>query len=87
MLKDCHAYNSNFSSPIFQSHVIAAITSELEILKLKVKYIAQHPDFIDDPQQLQHHLTELMTHLNIINRGLPPLPSERSILDRDEREF
>ena len=83
MLKDCHACNSNFASPVFHSHIIAAINSELEILKFKLKYLAKYPDFIDDPQQLCHYLAELMTHLNVINRGLPPLP----ILDLEEREF
>ena len=56
--------------------IIAAIANELDILKLKLRYAAQNPAFIDDRQELSYYLNTLVRDLNILNRGLPPLPQE-----------
>ena len=62
---------------------ISAIAKELDILRLKLQYAAQNPDFIDDRQELGYYLNTLVRDLNIINRGLPPLPQEMDIFDTD----
>ncbi len=60
---------------------ISMITKELEILKQKIQYAAQNPNFIDDRQELNYYLSTLLHDLNIINRGLPPLPQEMDMFD------
>jgi len=60
---------------------ISAIAKELEILKLKLQYVAQNADFIDDRQELSYYLNTVLRDLNIINRGLPPLSQEMEIFD------
>jgi hypothetical protein len=62
---------------------ILAIAKELDILKLKLQYAAQNSDFINDRQELGYYLNTLVRDLNIINRGLPPLPQEIDIFDTD----
>ena len=62
---------------------ISAIAKELDILKCKLQYAAQNADFIDDRQELGYYLNTLVRDLNIINRGLPPLPQEMDIFDTD----
>ncbi len=86
MMNDCYLPKPYLATPISHDLIISAISTELEILKLKLKHISKKPDFVDDTNQLSHHLNELMSHLNVLNRGLPPLPSEMDIFDRDEDE-
>jgi hypothetical protein len=62
---------------------ISAIAKELDIVKRKLQYAAQNSDFIDDRQELGYYLNTLVRDLNIINRGLPPLPQEMEIFDTD----
>ena len=62
---------------------ISAIAKELDILKCKLAYATENPDFIGDRQELSYYLNTLMNDLNIINRGLPPLPQEMEIFDTD----
>jgi hypothetical protein len=86
MVNDCYLPKPHLATPISHDLIISAISNELEILKLKLKYISKNPDFVEDINQLNHHLHELMSHLNVINRGLQPLPSEVDLFDRDEDE-
>jgi hypothetical protein len=86
MINDCYIPKPYLATSISHDLIISAISNELEVLKLKLKYISKNPDFIDDTNQLSHHLNELMSHLNVLNRGLPPLPSEIDLFDRDDRE-
>jgi hypothetical protein len=86
MVNDCYLPKPYLATPISHDLIISAISTELEILKLKLKYISKNPDFVDDTNQLSHHLNDLMSHLNVLNRGLPPLPSEVCFFDCDENE-
>jgi hypothetical protein len=65
---------------------IIAIAKELDILEMKLQYAAQNSGFIDDRQELCHYLNELVHDLNIINRGLPPLPQEMEIFDIEQQQ-
>ena len=65
---------------------ISAIAKELDILKLKLQYAAQNPAFIDDRQELNYYLNTLFQDLNVLNRGLPPLPQEIEIFDIEHHE-
>jgi hypothetical protein len=65
---------------------ISAIAKELDILKLKLQYAAQNPEFIDDRQELSYYLSTLVRDLNVLNRGLPPLPQEMEIFDNEHHE-
>lgn len=62
---------------------ISAIAKELDIFKRKLAYATENPDFIGDRQELSYYLNTLMNDLNIINRGLPPLPQEMEIFHTD----
>ena len=62
---------------------ISAIAKELNILKRKLQYAAENSDFIDERQELGYYLNTLVRDLNIINRGLPPLPQEMEIFDTE----
>jgi hypothetical protein len=86
MVNDCYLPKPYLATPVAHDLIISAISTELEILKLKLKYISKNPDFVDDTNQLSHHLNELLLHLNVLTRGLPPLPSEVCIFDCDEDE-
>lgn len=72
--------------PMPSDLVISAIAKELDILKLKLQYAAQNPDFIDDRQELSYYLNTLVRDLNVLNRGLPSLPQEMEIFDTEHRE-
>ena len=65
---------------------IAAIAKELDILKLKLQYAAQNPEFSEDRQELIYYLNTLVWDLNVINCGLPPLPQEMEIFDAEHQE-
>jgi hypothetical protein len=84
MVNDCYLPKPHLATPISHDLLISAISTELEILKLKLKYISKNPDFVEDINQLNHHLHELLSSLNVLTRGLPPLPSEIDLFDRDE---
>jgi hypothetical protein len=86
MVNDCYVPKPYIATPISHELIISAISKELEILKLKLTYISKNPCFVDDTNQLSHHLNELMSHLNVLNRGLPPLPSETDFFAHDEHE-
>jgi hypothetical protein len=86
MVNDCYLPKPYLANPISHDLIISVISKELEILKLKLKYISKNPDFVDDTNELSHHLNDLMSHLNVLNRGLPPLPIEMDLFDRDEDE-
>ncbi len=60
---------------------VSAIAQELDILKLKIQHAAQNPSFIDDRQELNFYINTLLRDLNIVNRGLPPLPQEMERFD------
>jgi hypothetical protein len=62
---------------------LSAIAKELDVLKRKLEYATKNPDFIGDRQELGYYLNTLVHDLNIINRGLPPLPQEMEIFDTD----
>ena len=64
---------------------ISAISQELDILKLKLQHAAQNSEYIDDRQELQYYLNTVVRDLNVINRGLPPLPQEMEIFDTEHR--
>jgi hypothetical protein len=66
---------------------ISAITQELDILKLKIQHAAQNPSFIDDRQELNFYLNTLLRDLNVVNRGLPPLPQEMERFDADRHQL
>jgi hypothetical protein len=87
MIPNCLNSNSGFLTTIPHDFVIAAIAKELEILKLKLQYTSHNADFIDDRQQLYYYLNELIHNLTVINRGLPPLPTEMEIFDSDDDEI
>lgn len=60
---------------------LRAIATELDILKLKFEYIAHNPGFIDERQEMNYYLNTVLRDLNVVNRGLPPLPKEMEIFD------
>ena len=81
----CHHYFPHTDLLLVMPNDIAisAIAKELDVLKLKLQYAAQNSDFIDDRQELGYYLNTLVRDLNIINRGLPPLPQEMDIFDTE----
>jgi hypothetical protein len=65
---------------------ISTIAKELDILKLKLQYASQNLEFINDRQELSYYLNTLVRDLNVLNRGLPPLPQEMEIFDTEHQE-
>jgi hypothetical protein len=83
----CHTPKPYLAASISHDLIISAIYRELEVLKRKLQYLSKNPDLIDDEKQLDHHLQELISHLNVINRGLAPLAEEMEIFDIYEDEI